>query len=97
MNKLRIGRNYQSLRENFNNNIKENDRLPSEFMEYDSTRFHYVVIAGRKDNFNGNTYCIKIEHQKDQNILMLHYDNLLDFSENIVGKLLHWRWEDIYV
>lgn len=82
-----LDRNYQSLRENFNNNIKEHDRLPSEFIEYDSTRIYYVVIAGRRENFKENTYCIKREYQKDQNILLLHYDNLLDFSKNIIGKL----------
>ena len=82
-----LDRNYQSLRENFANNIKDHDRLPSEFIEYDSTRIHYVVIAGRRENFKENTYCIKREYQKDQNILLLHYDNLLDFSKNIIGKL----------
>ncbi|GAA0783613.1 Shedu anti-phage system protein SduA domain-containing protein [Hathewaya limosa] len=82
-----LDRNYQSLRENFDNNIKEHDRLPSEFIGYDPTRIHYVVIAGRRKNFKENTYCIKREHQKDQNILLLHYDNLLDFSKNIIGKL----------
>lgn len=82
-----IDKNYQSLRENFNKNIKEKDRLPTEFIEYDSTRFHYVVIAGRRDNFKENTYCIKREYKKDQNILLLHYDNLLNFSKNIIGKL----------
>ncbi|MDU4950793.1 MULTISPECIES: Shedu anti-phage system protein SduA domain-containing protein [Clostridium] len=81
-----LDRNYQSLREYFNKNIKENDRLPSEFIEYDSTRFHYVVVAGRRDNFKENTYCIKREYKKDQNILLLHYDNLLDLSKNIIEK-----------
>lgn len=81
-----LDRNYQSLRENFVKNIKNNDRLPSEFVEYDSTRFHYVVVAGRRDDFNEDTYCIKREHKKEQNITLLHYDNLIDFSKDIIGK-----------
>lgn len=84
-----LDKNYQSLRQNFNNNIKENDKLSNEFIEYDSTRINYVVVAGRRDNFDENTYCIKREYQKEQNILLLHYDNLLDFSQNIIGKLTY--------
>ncbi|MFR9240273.1 MAG: Shedu anti-phage system protein SduA domain-containing protein [Clostridium baratii] len=81
-----LEKNYQSLREVFKKHMKERDNLPNEFIEYDSTRFHYVVIAGRIKNFNELTYQIKREYMREQNILLMHYDNLVDQSKGIIGE-----------
>lgn len=81
-----LEKNYQSLREVFKKHMKDRERLPNEFIEYDSTRFHYVVIAGRRKKFNELTYQIKREYMREQNILLMHYDNLVDQSNGIIGK-----------
>ncbi len=54
------------------------DLLPKEFSEYDSSRFHYVVVAGLRDDYNEVTYRDRRVKMQRQNILMLHYDNLYD-------------------
>jgi hypothetical protein len=52
--------------------------LPEEFLKLDKSRIHYVVIAGRRKDFKANTYRYKRKLLKAQNILLLHYDNLVD-------------------
>lgn len=81
-----IDKNFGSLRQFFSNNIKSTDRLPLEFIDYDCTRIHYVVVAGRRKDFNDLTYNIKRDYLKKQDILLLHYDNIVDLSKNIIGK-----------
>ena len=61
--------------------------LPEEFIEYDESRMHYVVVAGRRSDFNDLTYRIARESFLKENIKLLHYDNLIDFSNSIVGEL----------
>ena len=48
---------------------------------------HYVVVAGRRSDFNDLTYRIARESFLKENIKLLHYDNLIDFSNSIIGKL----------
>ena len=52
--------------------------LPKEFSEYDSSRFHYVVVAGLREDYNEATYRDRRNKVTQQNILTLHYDNLYD-------------------
>lgn len=52
--------------------------LPEEFFEYDSSRFHYAVVAGLREDYNEATYRDRRNKLAQQNILMLHYDNLHD-------------------
>ena len=51
--------------------------LPTEFLELDKSRMHYVVVAGRRKDFSSKTRLLK-RRQKKNGILLLHYDNLLD-------------------
>lgn len=81
-----LQRNYSTLREVYKGYLKPGDQLPSEFIEYDETRIHYAVIAGRRDDFKELTYSIKREYLQSQDILLLHYDNLVDFSIAIAGE-----------
>lgn len=81
-----LERNYSILREVYKKELKDEDQLPKEFIEYDSSRIHYVVISGRRSDFKELTYNIKREKLKNEDILLLHYDNLIDFSKDIVGK-----------
>lgn len=77
--------NYQNLLETFNKYKKPEISLPEEFYRLDKTRIHFVVVAGRRTDFNQKTYRIKRE-LKDNNITLLHYDNLYENAQNIVGK-----------
>ena len=59
--------------------VKGNVAWPQELQKYDRTRFHYVVVAGRRDDFTATTYrSARTERQND--VLMLHHDNLYDSS-----------------
>lgn len=77
-----IDSSYTSLRETFDKYKKPDDTLPEEFTHLDKSRIHYVVIAGRRTDFNKKTYRISRKNKA----LILHYDNLLDSSKNIIGK-----------
>lgn len=63
--------------------------LPEEFYTLDMSRFHYVVIAGRRTDFKDKTYIIKREKKKTDDINIIHYDNLFDFSNNLIGKITY--------
>ena len=62
-----------------------NKPLPNEFVRYDSTRMHYVVIAGRRNDFSNdlrtNQRCLYVEKR----ISLFHYDNLLDFARGLIN------------
>lgn len=77
-----IDSNYQSLKETFDKYKKPDATLPDEFTHLDKSRIHYAVIAGRRRDFTKKTYAIS----RKSNKLILHYDNLLDSSKNIIGK-----------
>lgn len=51
--------------------------LPIEFVKYDSTRFHYAVVAGLRSDYDETTYRLR-RKETTNNLLLLHYDNLYD-------------------
>ena len=61
-------------------------QLANEFHSYDSTRMNYVVVAGRRTDYKDKTYRLRRELEKDNTIKLLHYDNLLDISREVIGK-----------
>lgn len=77
--------NYTTLYETFNKYKAPRETLPIEFMKYDSTRVHYAVVAGRRSDFNERTYQLK-RQKTAENILLLHYDNLYDFANSLIGE-----------
>lgn len=80
---------FLSLREVFEKCRSRNKNLPSEFTSNDSTRRHYVVVAGRRIDFEKNkeiTYAIRREKKRGEAIELLHYDNLYDFTISIIGN-----------
>lgn len=57
------------------------ETLPSEFTEFDLSRYHYVVIAGLRQDFDSHEKLRKHKREYfDSNIKLLHYDNLYDSS-----------------
>lgn len=60
--------------------------LPSEFYRYDSTRFNYVVVVGRRDDFTEKAYRLRRNLYLDSNIRILHYDNLIEDTCFYIGQ-----------
>ena len=54
--------------------------IPVEFKEYDHTRFHYVVIAGRRSDFNVVTYRTARDKLQRTGNYLLHHDTLYEDS-----------------
>lgn len=73
--------NYPALKLVYDRYKGSLEELPREFYELDKSRIHYVVVAGRRKDFNKKTYHLKRKLLKSNNILLLHYDNLLDSSD----------------
>lgn len=63
--------------------------LSDEFYTFDISRFHYIVVAGRRSNFAPLTYAIKRELKKSDDITLLHYDNLVDYATALIGKVTY--------
>jgi len=78
--------NFTSLKEQFTKDKHPNQLLPECFINYDKSRIHYVVVAGRREDFDENTYRIKRRHKDNEKLCILHYDNLYDSALNIIGK-----------
>lgn len=78
-----LEKNYSTLRNVFNKQLNPNEKLPTEFLEFDSSRMNYVVVAGRRTDFNDKTYRLRRENKK-LGIHILHYDNLIDESLDLI-------------
>lgn len=64
-----------------------NKSLPVEFTQYDSTRMHYVVVAGRREDFkNPRTREKQRRTEQESKIKVLHYENLLDSARLLIGR-----------
>ena len=60
--------------------------LPKEFYKSDRSRRHYVVVAGRRADYNEKTYALRRELAKENGILLQHYDNLADLTEELAER-----------
>lgn len=78
--------NYAALSEYFEKHYNREKSLPKEFMKYDDTRIHYVVVAGKREDFSEKTYRIAREYRDNEKIILLHYDNLYDFACQILNE-----------
>lgn len=79
---------FSSLHETFTKYRNPKLSLPEEFLITDRTRYHYVVVAGRRNDFEKNhhiTYRLRRE-AAEKKIQLLHYDNLYDKAKSIVGE-----------
>lgn len=63
---------YTSFQEAILKYKNPEQQLPLEFMIPDKTRLHYVVIAGRRADFNEKNYRIKRRTKAEQRIELLH-------------------------
>lgn len=84
--KIWLEENYCSLSEIYSKFKNKSEGLPMEFIKYDSSRIHFVVVAGTRNDFNDKTYRLKRNLLNDKRIKLLHYDNLIDFSYSLIGE-----------
>ena len=54
--------------------------------DYDSSRFHFVVVSGIRDDFDDKSYEIRRKDIKRRGILWLHYDNLYEGAMDLLEK-----------
>jgi len=59
-------------------------QLTDEFYNYDATRCNYVVVVGRRKDFNDKSYELSRKKSKESNIIVTHYDKIYDLSENLI-------------
>ncbi|MGA6841352.1 Shedu anti-phage system protein SduA domain-containing protein [Priestia megaterium] len=80
---------FSSLQPKFNEAKKIGENLPSEFINSDTYRRHYVVVAGRRHHYEQNpdaSYAIRRYEEQRSQIKLLHYDNLLDSTKRLIGR-----------
>ncbi len=83
---LWLDAHFLSLRETFDKHKREGEALPAEFVDLDSTRIHFAVIAGRRRDFKPSTYRNRRQSFAKNNVLILHYDNLVDAARGLIGS-----------
>lgn len=82
--KREIEGHYELIAQEF---TKHTDKeLPEEFSTFDRTRVHYAVITGRRDDYSDNTYRMRRTRFQENNIEMMHYDNLLDYTYELMDR-----------
>lgn len=77
---------YVSLKETFDKHMRPGATLPDEFTSMDKSRLHFTVVAGRRVDFQDRTYRIRRKKLTNERCLLLHYDNLVDAAQNVIGK-----------
>lgn len=81
--KIWIDKNFHTFSSNLKRYKSELKTLPDEFNEYDSSRFSYCFVAGRREDFKDKTYR-KIRELSKHNIIITHYDKLIEESKNLL-------------
>jgi len=84
--KRKIESDYIAITKEFEKACVDVEKLPLEFRKYDSTRMHYMVIVGLRDDYNETTYYDRRLSMKEKGIAMYHYDNLIDLSKALEEK-----------
>lgn len=80
-----IESNFISLRLIFDKFKNTQITLPSEFINYDSTRFHYMVVAGRRSDFSDKTYKLQ-RSLKNNSKFITHYDKIYEIALSKIGN-----------
>ncbi|WP_258100624.1 DUF4263 domain-containing protein [Marinoscillum pacificum] len=76
--------NFSHLKLMFEKNQGKHSSLPMEFLSLDTTRMHFAVVAGLREDFNDHSYRIARKMKKESSILILHYDNLIDSAISVL-------------
>lgn len=82
-----IPNNFKAIQQTLKKYKGPNQEFSKEFYELDIDRFYYMVIAGRRKDYKDLTNQIRRELSKNgEGIKLLHYDNLTDAAEKIIGS-----------
>lgn len=81
--KIWLEMNYTSLMLTLDVHKSPRETLPLEFHRLDPSRIHFVVIAGRRRDFTEYTYRQQREESRTNNLSIIHYDNLIDYSKRM--------------
>lgn len=76
---------FSHLRLVFEQALSKTEKLPREFTVFDKTRMHYVVVAGRRNDYNDKTYRLRRSNLEQRKLQVFHYDNLVDFATETIG------------
>ena len=79
-----IDSNYSAVTAEFKKHT--NKQLPDEFYTYDTTRINYVVVAGRRSDYNEKTRRLRRVLERENRTILLHYDNLIDKARSAIGN-----------
>lgn len=77
--------NFAHLRLVFEQALSKTEILPKEFTVFDKTRIHFVVLAGRRKDFNDKTYRLQRSNLEQRKLQIFHYDNIVDFADETIG------------
>ena len=77
---------YNAISDELKKHSNPKNNMPDEMYTFDSSRMNYVVVAGKRSDFNENTYRIRREYKIDKNVSLLHYDNLYDYSLKLIKQ-----------
>lgn len=80
-----LEQNFSNLRLVFEQTLNSTKKLPKEFSVFDKTRMHYVVVAGRRTDYNEKTYRLQRSNLEQRKLQVFHYDNLMDFANEAIG------------
>lgn len=81
-----LEKNYSHLKPVFERVKNPSLSLPNEFFEFDKTRMHYVIVAGRRNDFIAHTHRINRMRLEQRKLLILHYDNIIDEAKQVIGE-----------
>ncbi|MGR5907333.1 Shedu anti-phage system protein SduA domain-containing protein [Bacillus paranthracis] len=81
-----LEQDFQSLSTVFSKYKHPQMTLPTEFFKYDSSRIHYIVVAGKRENFNEKTYRLSRMSKLQDNTALLHYNNLYDKAIDLMNR-----------
>jgi len=70
----------------FFSEVSSYEEIPTEFLEYDTTRFHYAVISGLRGDFDDTTYRDAREKAQNEGIQMIHHDKLLENAVELLNR-----------
>jgi hypothetical protein len=80
-----LEQNFSNLKLVFETVQNKNESLPKEFRDFDKTRIHYVVIAGRRNHYTERTYRQRRSTLEQRKLNIVHYDNLIDYANEAIG------------
>lgn len=80
-----IDGNFNSIAEVFEKYKHPHINLPPEFYKLDKTRINYVIVAGRRSDFNEKLRWKRRKLWENKNIVLMHYDNLYDCAIDAIG------------